>query len=445
MRIVRANIPHWPGTLAAILILAAASSVGAPGAANGSEAKAGPPAEAAPPAVPMVEGAASPVKARAAYDDRQEAAPRPDDLALDPKYRGFIPIPNTKVMIRFNAKPRVDCTWDPQNTGNDDRFVPADIPVEGDAAKGGGGRFNLNGKGSQIRVDVRSPETPGTPRFYYQNDFFGSGGGNFPYRLQHMYGQYYNIVAGQTYSVFEDPDIWPETVDYEGPNAVVSDRKPLIGYKLPLGQEWHLNFGLEKPDSGVDGAAEIIHPAPDFAANARWERAGVGHLQFSAVLRAIAARDAVGDKQTVPGWGTNGSASLELTSYDAVQVQLVYGQGIGSLGNDASFFSGPDAAYDGDGDLKALAYASALIGLTHRWSEILRSTASYGFVNLDNEDGQAGSAYHRTQYASANLVYQIFPHLSIGLEGLYGLKETMDSSRGDAWRAQMGIAYSIFD
>ena len=56
-------------------------------------------------------------------DDQQVAAPRPNDLTLDPKYRGFAPIPNTPVLIKFNAKPRVDFTDDPQNTGNPDRFV----------------------------------------------------------------------------------------------------------------------------------------------------------------------------------------------------------------------------------------------------------------------------------------------------------------------------------
>src|SRR5262252_1950054 len=52
-----------------------------------------------------VEGHASEVTERGALSDQQEAAPRPDDLTLDPKYRGFFPIPNTPVIIKLNAKP----------------------------------------------------------------------------------------------------------------------------------------------------------------------------------------------------------------------------------------------------------------------------------------------------------------------------------------------------
>ena len=118
----------------------------------------------APTAV-TIEGRASEIKDRPALDDQQEAAPRPNDLTLDPKYHGFVPIPNTPILIKFNAKPRVDFTDDPQNTGNPDRFVTAQIPVDGDFFKGGGNQFNVNARGSQLSIDVRAPGLPGSPRF----------------------------------------------------------------------------------------------------------------------------------------------------------------------------------------------------------------------------------------------------------------------------------------
>ena len=112
-------------------------------------------------------GPLSPVFYRQAFVDNQEAAPRPDDLTLDPQYRGFIPIPHTPAMIRFNAKPRVDFIFDTGNPGDPDMFVPAKIPVAGDPAKGGGNRFNISAKGSRLMLDVRAPTREGAPRFYY--------------------------------------------------------------------------------------------------------------------------------------------------------------------------------------------------------------------------------------------------------------------------------------
>src|SRR5262249_46296556 len=79
-------------------------------------------------------GHASPVTPRENLNDQQVAAPRPGDLTLDPKYNGFIPVPNTPALIKFNAKPRVDMTSDTKNSGNSDRFVTATIPVKGQSS-----------------------------------------------------------------------------------------------------------------------------------------------------------------------------------------------------------------------------------------------------------------------------------------------------------------------
>src|ERR1044071_325388 len=270
-----------------------AASAPAEGPATTSPVKAqsGQTVTIAPTAV-TIEGHASEVTQRPAMDDQQEAAPRPNDLTLDPKYRGFVPIPNTPILIKFNAKPRVDFTDDPQNTGNPDRFVTAQIPVDGDFFQGGGNQFNVNARGSQLSLDVRAPELPGSPRFYYQNDFFGSGGGELPFRVRQLYGQIFNVVLGQTFSVFEDPDAWPDTVDYEGPNSAVFARRPLVRYQWQVAKNWQLNFGLEKPasevDTSIDHDAQQVHQAPDGGLNVRWENSDYGHVQLGAILRDIA-------------------------------------------------------------------------------------------------------------------------------------------------------------
>jgi hypothetical protein len=427
----------------------------------------------APTAV-TIQARASEIKDRPAMDDQQEAAPRPNDLTLDPKYRGFVPIPNTPVLIKFNAKPRVDFTDDPQNTGNPDRFVTAQIPVDGDFFKGGGNQFNVNAKGSQLSLDVRAPELPGSPRFYYQNDFFGSGGGELPFRVRQLYGQIYNVVLGQTFSVFEDPDAWPDTVDYEGPNSAVFARRPLVRYMLPLNKKWQLNFGLEKPssevDTSIDPDAQQVQHAPDGGLNVRWEDSKYGHVQLGAIFRDIGVKGPVVGNQNTFGWGVNLSSSLNVferqaTSeivasatdknvvagvqqdvkpvFDSVQTQVTYGHGLFRYFND-DFFNN-DAAFDSSGDLTAIPAFGAMIGYTHQWNDYLRSTASYGYVHLDNQFSQEPDAYHQTHYASLNLVWKARKRLSIGFEALYGHKEEKSGADGDAFRLQIGALYSIFD
>ncbi len=391
----------------------------------------------------------SPVPYQGNFDDKQDAAARPGDYTLDPQYRGFIQIPRTAFMIKFNPKPRVDMTIDNRNSGDNFRFVTAKIPLEGTPEYGGGEQFNINGNGSQLRVDMRAPSVAGNFRFYYQNDFFGSDTANFRYRLQHMYGQYYGITAGFTYGVFEDPDIWPDTLDYEGPNSTIFARRPLIQYKRAFTDSLNMTFGIEAPDIYVDTSgdptASTHRRMPDLGFNLRWEPAGKGHMQFSTIFRSVGANGGT----TFPddndfAWGLNLSGSFNVTPKDTLQFLGVFGYGVGGMGNDTSFINS-DAAFNAAGDLVPLQYVSGMFGYTHRWTPRMRSTLSYGFAHLENTDLQPGDAYHFTHYGSWNLVYQLIKRLHIGAEGLYGFKQVKDGRNGDVFRAQISMIYSLFD
>jgi len=398
-------------------------------------------------------GEKSPITYRGALNDQQEAASRPKDYTLDPTYQGFIPVPNTPALIKFNAKPHLDMTSDNKNAGNQNRFVPASFPLKGAPDYGGGQQFHINANATQLRLDVRAPDLGGDFRFYYQNDFFGSGSdtGDMKYRIQHIYGQFYGFKAGFTYGVFEDPDSWPDTVDYEGPNAVIFSRRPVAQYTYAWNDNWNTTVGVEKPDifvdlnSGPNPGTTTLTQMPDFGFNTRYEQAGFGHVQFSTLLRDLGAKDELGNAHHVFGWGVNLSVGLDLTKNDSLQLLGVYGHGVGGQGNDAGFFNS-DAAFNSNGNLEALPYWSGTFGFTHRWNDQFRSTISYGYVNLDNSSGQTGTFYHSSHYASANLVWQLRKRLSVGLEGLYGTKEANNGvDSGDHWRIQLGLVYSLFD
>jgi hypothetical protein len=392
-------------------------------------------------------GHTSPVASRHNLNDQQEGAQRPGDFTLDPKYIGFIPVPNTPALIKFNAKPRVDMTSDTKDSGNDDRFVTATIPVKGQPDFGGSEQFNVNARGSQLSFDLRAPELPGNLRFYYQNDFFGSGSGMI-YRLRQLYGQFFNITAGFTYSCFEDPDAWPDTVDYEGPNSAIFARRALVRYMVPFADAWQWNVGIEAPgaeldQSGTPNGVNAQNAAPDGTMNLRWEDAKLGHVQVAGVVRDLGARgDGVGN-QSVLGWGLNLSSSINVFQHDSVQGQLTYGEGIFRYINDD--FINNDAAFNSSGDLTAIPCFGGMAGYTHRWSDQFRSTGSFGYVHLDTTEPQGPEAYRKTYYGSMNLVWQARKKLSVGLEGLYGRKEVQSGEFGDVWRVQIGLVYSLFD
>lgn len=392
----------------------------------------------------------SPITDRDNLEDYQIQAPRPNDETLNPKYYGFIPIPNTPAIVQFNAKPRVDMMWDNQNSGNPDRFVTATIPTGGPSA-GGGSQFNVTARGSSLSFDLRVPDLPGDFRFYYNNDFFGSGSG-MPYRVKQLYGELYNVTAGFTFSIFEDPDVWPDTVDFEGPNSMIFARQPTVRYELVLNEYWRMNFGLQQPSSDIDNQgpesdASPDNHAPDGGFNIRWEDEKWGHLQFATILRDVGARGTTLGQQSVLGWGLNLSASLNVFENDSVQGQITYGDGIFHFCNDNftyTGFNGGDAAFNDKGQLRALQYVAPMVGYTHQWCEAFRSTATFGYVNLQNEQEQTAAAYHETYYASGNIIWQVRKRMSIGLECLYGYKDDNGGAHGDVWRIQTGLVYTLF-
>jgi DcaP outer membrane protein len=395
----------------------------------------------------LVYGPASPIEDRDALNNEQTAAQRPNNETIDPKHYGYFPIPNTPAIIKLNAKPRLDAMADTKNTGNPDRFVTATIPTSG---PGGGGQFNMTAKGSQLSVDVRAPSLPGDLRFYYQNDFYGSGGGAMPYRLQQLYGQFYNVTAGFTFSIFEDPDVWPDTIDYEGPDSAIFARQPTVRYMLPLSDQWELNFGLQQPSSDVDTTgtdATPVNHAPDGGVNVRWEDSKWGHVQLASIFRCLGAQSPTFGNQNVLGWGFNLSAGLNTVGRDTFQGQVTYGHGIFHFCNDNftyTGFAGGDAAYNSSGNLTAMPYFAPMLGYTHYWCDTLRSTISSGYVYLQNESSEGPAAYHETSYESLNLVWQCRKRMSLGVESLYGYKLDNNAAHRAVWRFQAGLVYSLF-
>jgi hypothetical protein len=367
---------------------------------------------------------------------------------LDPKYRGFFTIPNTSVLIEVNAKPRLDFINDTQNPGDPSRFRPGQFPTQGSPGYGGPSQFNVTAQGSRLMLDVRAPEIAGSPRFYYENDFFGSSGDTMTLRVRHLYGAFHNVVLGQTWSTFADPDVSADTVDYEGPNSLVNTRQPLIRYMHHLDDERQASFGIEQPNASVNpggAGGSSKNRAPDLAANLRWEKADVGHVQLAGVARLLGVTGSTNGNQEVVGGGINLSGALKVFGRDNVIAQATFGSGIGHYGNDSSAFN-TDAAIDSSGNLVAIPYLGVMAGYTHHWTDRLRSSLNYGFVTVDNPSGVAGTAYHQTHYATANLIWQPFEQkrLSIGLEGLYGHNQVNDGSTADDWRVQLGIVYSLF-
>jgi len=386
--------------------------------------------------------------------DQQPAAPRPDNVPLDPELKGFLQIPGTVSMFKLGGAARVDAIYDTDDNGNPNWFVPSGMPVEGQAGYESGGRSALHAKGTRMSVEFRRPMTTGDRlRIYFENDFFGdSGSSTMSLRVRHFYGQASNFLVGQTFSGFQNVDSWPDVVDYQGPNAMVNRRQAQIRYTAPLvrdeGNRQSLYFGAELPSTevavssaGLPEGAETVNRYPDLVAGYRLERKG-GHMQLAALGRSLTVEGKTGDRDSTTGWGLNLSGAFNLFKHDKLSYQLAWGEGIARYLNDTNGLN-LDAAPGSAGGLEAIPIFAPVIGYGHEWSENWRSTISYGIVDVDAPPSLGGSALDSTGYASLNLVYQPTKAFRLGLEYLHGEKETVDGAKGDADRIDFVVKYDL--
>src|ERR1044072_8588476 len=84
----------------------------------------------------------------------------------------------------------------------------------------------------QTRFGTRTstPTPMGELKTLFEFNFFGSGvdEGQTTIRLRHAWGERGQSGAGQTWSVFTDPDTFPKTVEFYGPTGLAWFRNPQV-------------------------------------------------------------------------------------------------------------------------------------------------------------------------------------------------------------------------
>src|SRR6516225_5401388 len=108
----------------------------------------------------------------------------------------------------------------------------------------------------QTRFGVKSStDTPlGELKTIFEFELFGTGvdAGQTTFRLRHAWGELGHFGAGQTWSPFMDIDVFPNSLEYWGPNGMVFFRNVQVRW-MPINKGNHqLWFALERPGASGD-------------------------------------------------------------------------------------------------------------------------------------------------------------------------------------------------
>ena len=126
---------------------------------------------------------------------------------------------------------RVDPNWKSS-------LRPSKIPVNcpGDAGCGNDGETILSVKQSRLGFKGYFPTRFGEMKTIFEFELYGTGvdEGQTTFRLRHAWGELGQIGAGQTWSLFMDPDVFPNTIEYWGPPGMVFFRNAQVRWSPDL-------------------------------------------------------------------------------------------------------------------------------------------------------------------------------------------------------------------
>jgi hypothetical protein len=292
----------------------------------------------------------------------------------------------------------------------------------------------------QTRFGVKSstPTPLGELKTVFEFELFGTGvdAGQTTFRLRHAYGELGQFGAGQTWSPFMDIGVFPNTLEYWGPNGMVFFRNIQIRWMPIRSKKGSVTIALEKPGGSGDQGVYAdrielsnIRPRfnfPDLSGNARIDR-NWGYVQVAGIVRKIGWVDTSGNAinfgGSVVGWGVNVTSNLNLSKKNVAKLAFVYGNGIENYMNDAPVDVGIQTTPPGS-RLPIKGVALPVLGvvtfLDHTWNERFTSSVGYSLVDIQNSDAQKPADYHQGDYAVGNLLYHPIPRVTMGGEFQWG-------------------------
>ena len=237
---------------------------------------------------------------------------------------------------------------------------------------------------------------------------------------------------GRPWSAFFcNPDIIPDTLEFEGPPGIIRLRNPQFRYTHPFSKHHSAGVSVKKSGTDVPFATQFGVPQaglelfPDLVGFYRYEN-NDGHIHLATLFRNVGGvipnEDIFNLNRHVGAFGVSLSSVWGIPIgglKDNVVFQLVFGKGISNYYND-NFGLGTDVGFNAEEERVATPTGSGTFGYTHYWTKVFRSTVSYGYLRINSRVANPPTTYHVSNYATVNLIVQPSIRYLFGAEYTYG-------------------------
>ena len=376
------------------------------------------------------------------------------------------------------------------NKGVVREFVTSAIPVTGTPASTLYPREVISPNQTQLGVWFEQPTNLARFRAYTLMNLFKEVD-RTAFQVYKVYANYGWFKAGKDYTIFFNQSAAPDTIDFEGPNAIPYVRTPQLVMNIPfeslgLGDHQGLVFGVEhmpgeltlrqtpepqSPPAPAQDEYVSVNQMPSVIAKYVYtpERA---HIEAAGLFRRLTG-SGPDYRSTSYGYGMALSGKIATWGKNNLILAAQGGQGIAAYSQDSSGL-GLDAApasfiNNVRGPLKSIPIWGSWVAYQHFWTDTLRSTGTFSILSVNdeaisrnltsvNDIEDASDIYYygrllQARYASINLVWSPNPTFTLGIEYMYGhrfitgntipTQEGATSNKGQANRLQACVRWNF--
>lgn len=314
---------------------------------------------------------------------------------------------------------------------------------------------NFSVKQSQIGLGIKQRNPKGDDNFsaYIEVDLYGSNGTTSP-RFRQGYIKWKKWIAGQTWSNFSDPDIFPNIFDFIGPDGLLFNRRMQVRYSTKISPKENLSFSLEDPNTpSISLPIDSLNwkkraVIPTFTAMYRYGDEK-DYVKMGALISPISydirySLDDAYQTKTMIGWGAIISARRYINDLNSFRFQTSYGSGYATNNSDLNgekYDAVPNPA--NKNLLETLPLFNVVGMYEHWWNPEWSSVAYVSYSKVGNKDFVPKDLAKNFQNIGLNLVFQPLKKLRMGVEGNYGRVRNFQDQKAEAWRIQSSIALSF--
>jgi len=268
-------------------------------------------------------------------------------------------------------------------------------------------------------------------------DFLGGSNAD-QFRIRHAYLTNDEWLIGQTWSNFALPDFMPETIDGLGYVGGSVRRFMQLRHNLQLSEQTSLVSALE---DSKDAQTNMRLPALTLRLNQKFDE-GKG---------LVSVRTLVSEKRTasdeVYAWGIGLGTKYQLNPKTELKLDYYHVNG------DSSFvaWTNPGIAINQVTQeiTEKNQFDSLAIGITHKFNPMLRGTLGYGYMVFDDDQTYRQSFSNVDMLNKnlwqgwANVMYSPVKPITLGMEYVYGERETFENKVGLDNRINLVAMYNF--